>query len=265
MGDVFNRYGFPGQGGVYAGPGSSASHYPPPPGLEPRRISGGGEPSVPSVIGSTQYPHVPTDMTPTHRHDHPAWTAPQHVNIDDTIIKQNHLSPLDNFQLHLPQPRNVPSHPNLAIHPLNHSRRSTITDDGDHTGTGTGSNTGGTGTAAHSEYDQSRPTTGDRDAYDGVRMKMEVGEEGEERLKAIGEVDGEDGEGVKMDHRKRKRNRTIRSCVPCHNHKRKVSAAHVTGFRADVDQCDRKRPCGRCTALGLTGTCVYEVDEARDM
>ena len=27
----------------------------------------------------------------------------------------------------------------------------------------------------------------------------------------------------KMDHRKRKRNRTIRSCVPCHNHKRKVN------------------------------------------
>lgn len=32
----------------------------------------------------------------------------------------------------------------------------------------------------------------------------------------------EDGEN-KPDHRKRKRNRTIRSCVPCHNHKRKVS------------------------------------------
>lgn len=29
-------------------------------------------------------------------------------------------------------------------------------------------------------------------------------------------------------------------------------------------QCDRRRPCGRCTALGLTGSCVYEVDEARD-
>lgn len=46
--------------------------------------------------------------------------------------------------------------------------------------------------------------------------------------------DGADGDGEedddmggedesKMDHRKRKRNRTIRSCVPCHNHKRKVS------------------------------------------
>lgn len=33
-------------------------------------------------------------------------------------------------------------------------------------------------------------------------------------------ADAEGGE--KVDHRKRKRNRTIRSCVPCHNHKRKV-------------------------------------------
>ncbi|WVW84031.1 hypothetical protein I302_106059 [Kwoniella bestiolae CBS 10118] len=65
-------------------------------------------------------------------------------------------------------------------------------------------------------------------------MDVEEGQEGDEKL----------------DHRKRKRNRTIRSCVPCHNHKRR---------------CDRKRPCGRCTALGLTGTCVYEIDEARDM
>ncbi|WVQ99584.1 hypothetical protein IAU59_006720 [Kwoniella sp. CBS 9459] len=60
----------------------------------------------------------------------------------------------------------------------------------------------------------------------------------------------DDDTDEKIDHRKRKRNRTIRSCVPCHNHKRK---------------CDRKRPCGRCTALGLTGTCVYEIDETRDM
>jgi len=32
----------------------------------------------------------------------------------------------------------------------------------------------------------------------------------------------EDDNEEKLDHRKRKRNRTIRSCVPCHNHKRKV-------------------------------------------
>ncbi|WVQ72452.1 hypothetical protein IAR50_002004 [Cryptococcus sp. DSM 104548] len=62
------------------------------------------------------------------------------------------------------------------------------------------------------------------------------------------EVDGRDGES-KLDHRKRKRNRVIRSCVQCHSHKRK---------------CDRKRPCGRCIALGLTGNCVYEIGEQRD-
>ena len=39
-------------------------------------------------------------------------------------------------------------------------------------------------------------------------------------LKTEGDDDEADEE--KMDHRKRKRNRTIRSCVPCHNHKRKV-------------------------------------------
>ncbi|KGB74446.2 hypothetical protein CNBG_0284 [Cryptococcus deuterogattii R265] len=72
-------------------------------------------------------------------------------------------------------------------------------------------------------------------------------EEAEELIESIGE---NKNPGEKVDHRKRKRNRTIRSCVPCHNHKRK---------------CDRKRPCGRCIALGLTGSCVYEIDEQRDM
>jgi hypothetical protein len=37
-----------------------------------------------------------------------------------------------------------------------------------------------------------------------------------------------------MDHRKRKRNRTIRSCVPCHNHKRKVSFGHWFFFTIHV-------------------------------
>jgi hypothetical protein len=26
-------------------------------------------------------------------------------------------------------------------------------------------------------------------------------------------------------------------------------------------QCDRKRPCQRCIQLGLTGLCVYEIDD----
>jgi hypothetical protein len=40
----------------------------------------------------------------------------------------------------------------------------------------------------------------------------------------------------RLDHRKRKRNRTIQSCLPCHQNKRK---------------CDRKKPCSRCKTLGL--------------
>lgn len=48
------------------------------------------------------------------------------------------------------------------------------------------------------------------------------------------------------DHRKRRRNRTTQSCLNCHTSKRK---------------CDRKRPCSRCIQLGLTGLCVYEVDD----
>lgn len=51
---------------------------------------------------------------------------------------------------------------------------------------------------------------------------------------------------IDMDHRKRRRNRTTQSCLNCHTSKRK---------------CDRKRPCQRCIQLGLTGLCVYEVDD----
>ncbi|KAF8272808.1 hypothetical protein EI94DRAFT_1655653 [Lactarius quietus] len=49
-----------------------------------------------------------------------------------------------------------------------------------------------------------------------------------------------------IDHRKRRRNRTTQSCLNCHTSKRK---------------CDRKRPCQRCIQLGLTGLCVYEIDD----
>ncbi|WVR06955.1 hypothetical protein IAU60_003991 [Kwoniella sp. DSM 27419] len=100
--------------------------------------------------------------------------------------------------------------------------------------------------------DESRPNTADREQ---VTVK-DFSEKNPKKMKLepvddVVETDqGEAEPDEKMDHRKRKRNRTIRSCVPCHNHKRK---------------CDRKRPCGRCTALGLTGTCVYEIDEQRDL
>ncbi|OAV92369.1 hypothetical protein PTTG_02235 [Puccinia triticina 1-1 BBBD Race 1] len=48
------------------------------------------------------------------------------------------------------------------------------------------------------------------------------------------------------DHRRRKRNRTMQSCLPCHTNKRK---------------CNRGRPCERCTSLGITGNCVYETED----
>ncbi|KZT23396.1 hypothetical protein NEOLEDRAFT_1069443 [Neolentinus lepideus HHB14362 ss-1] len=51
---------------------------------------------------------------------------------------------------------------------------------------------------------------------------------------------------LEVDHRKRRRNRATQSCLNCHTSKRK---------------CDRKRPCQRCIQLGLTGLCVYEIDD----
>ena len=38
-----------------------------------------------------------------------------------------------------------------------------------------------------------------------------------------------DPDEEKIDHRRKRRNRTIRSCVPCHNHKRKVSMGSPLG------------------------------------
>jgi hypothetical protein len=60
------------------------------------------------------------------------------------------------------------------------------------------------------------------------------------------------------DHRKRRRNRTTQSCLNCHTSKRMVSSWPITEacsllrFNA-CGKCDRKRPCGRCTHLGLVG------------
>jgi hypothetical protein len=42
------------------------------------------------------------------------------------------------------------------------------------------------------------------------------------KIEPVPQEDDEEDPEEKLDHRKRKRNRTIRSCVPCHNHKRKV-------------------------------------------
>ncbi|KAK8864494.1 hypothetical protein IAR55_001744 [Kwoniella newhampshirensis] len=145
-----------------------------------------------------------------------------------------------------------------AAQPEQRSRGSTLgsrtTDDEMHGGTGTGT---GTGTdegkvsrqsteepaRPREEEDRSLQSIASSHKNSNFKVKNEVDDD-------LMEIDNEGDGDEKMDHRKRKRNRTIRSCVPCHNHKRK---------------CDRKRPCGRCTALGLTGTCVYEIDEARDL
>ncbi|KAJ7812753.1 hypothetical protein B0H14DRAFT_2377450, partial [Mycena olivaceomarginata] len=44
-----------------------------------------------------------------------------------------------------------------------------------------------------------------------------------------------------------RRNRTTQSCLNCHTTKR---------------MCDRKRPtCSRCAQLGISGNCVYEIDD----
>ncbi|KAJ9090654.1 hypothetical protein QFC19_009512 [Naganishia cerealis] len=51
---------------------------------------------------------------------------------------------------------------------------------------------------------------------------------------------------AKIDHRKRKRNRTIQSCLPCHQNKRK---------------CDRKKPCSRCKTLGLVSFLTSKMDD----
>lgn len=67
-----------------------------------------------------------------------------------------------------------------------------------------------------------RPPAGDAPPYaGGVQVKEEPPTNGQPAV-AQQQQPPEDGEN-KPDHRKRKRNRTIRSCVPCHNHKRKVS------------------------------------------
>ncbi|TDL25375.1 hypothetical protein BD410DRAFT_717935, partial [Rickenella mellea] len=57
-----------------------------------------------------------------------------------------------------------------------------------------------------------------------------------------------------MDHRKRSRNRATQSCLHCRANKRKVRRQLV------------HRPCQRCIKLGMTGLCVYEVEDldARD-
>ncbi|KAG8862472.1 hypothetical protein FRB96_001543 [Tulasnella sp. 330] len=50
----------------------------------------------------------------------------------------------------------------------------------------------------------------------------------------------------KFNFRKQKRHRVMQSCVACHTQKRK---------------CDRKRPCTRCVEHGISGMCVYQLED----
>ena len=152
-----------------------------------------------------------------------AFSNPPYINID----RSGRGEPMGSRPLpmvHLPGPQ-VPSEPrmghysNYSTYPQpqpqqydqwqpqqgqepipSSSRRSTISNPSD-----------------HERINPSRPTTSEAPRVQDMAMvKTEPAQE---------EDDDE-----KMDHRKRKRNRTIRSCVPCHNHKRKVG--QVLGCKA---------------------------------
>jgi hypothetical protein len=92
-------------------------------------------------------------------------------------------------------------------------------------------------TSSASPTSPTQPQAATSGVYEGVQLKGDM-------------LDFADF-ALDTDHRKRRRNRTTQSCLNCHTSKRK---------------CDRKRPCSRCIQLGLTGLCVYEVDDpaARD-
>jgi hypothetical protein len=82
-----------------------------------------------------------------------------------------------------------------------------------------------TGMEAQSDTDMSRPSTADYGNGKGKGSGFGIlADDGPDDKTTILKHDTADlvAEDEKMDHRKRKRNRTIRSCVPCHNHKRKV-------------------------------------------
>lgn len=83
-------------------------------------------------------------------------------------------------------------------------------------------------------YSGTQPTAGARIAVDpGGKI---LGLNSDVPLEDYEQDSREDRQLDRLDHRKRKRNRTIQSCLPCHQNKRK---------------CDRKKPCSRCKTLGL--------------
>lgn len=115
--------------------------------------------------------------------------------------RMGHYSNYQTYPQHQPQHQGYDQwHPNQGPGPgqgqgqgneqISQSRRSTISNP--------------------SEHNISRPSTSE-----AVKVK--------DMVKIEPTTLDEDEDDEKLDHRKRKRNRTIRSCVPCHNHKRKAS------------------------------------------
>lgn len=142
------------------------------------------------------------------------------------------------------------SHSSASAMDVDHQRRlsQSPTAKTNRVGRGQDSNNGGTSTPGGGSGGSGGARAGSRSRSSTNSMPAlvtHVSSEGDASVK----MEQDDNDDKVIDHRKRKRNRTIQSCLPCHQNKRK---------------CDRKRPCSRCTALGLTGQCVYEVDHARN-
>lgn len=106
------------------------------------------------------------------------------------------------------QPQGMPAQTQAEPNRNPSSRRSTISNPSDH-------------------ERSSRPSTSDNKTKAGKDLV---------KIEPSPQEEDEDEADEKIDHRKRKRNRTIRSCVPCHNHKRKASLARSRGVTS-ADDC----------------------------
>jgi len=192
----------------YGGNVGYPTNYPAP--GPPRRPSGGNEISPFQTTG-TSLPSGSANSSPINQFNY-QHQQPPYINIDRTepmgarplpmIPSEPRMGHYSNYQTY-PQPQQQHQHQGYdQWHPgqnqnqgqgqgneqISQSRRSTISNASDH--------------------NISRPTTSDAlKVKDMVKIEPAMEEEEDEE---------------KLDHRKRKRNRTIRSCVPCHNHKRKV-------------------------------------------
>jgi len=188
----------------------------PPPNYPPRRPSGGNGTDIsPFQNTTTSLPSGSASSSPINQfsfQNQHQQQQPPYINIDRAepmgarplpmapIPSEPRMGHYSNYQTY-PQPPQQQQHQGYdQWHPgqnhqqgqndqISQSRRSTISNPSDH--------------------NMSRPSTSE-----AVKVK--------DMVKIEPPTLDEDDDEEKLDHRKRKRNRTIRSCVPCHNHKRKV-------------------------------------------